>query len=196
LISKCSRAGRKRKARSTALFEQKRRPSGHFRLLQTDSSSGFTLLNRFEPSRGASVEMDGRPAHDPLDRACGRAAIADRTHGVPGSDGSSARERRCAIWQKVRVPLTAVREGDSIPDTILRVKMEQPATKHRFSEGNSTLYLLGALPRAVRIVCHPRGSGVTSVHANLLPALHLLLLYVLRRCVFWRREARQLRTVN
>jgi hypothetical protein len=144
------------------------------------------------------------------------ATIADRTHGVPGSDGSSARERRRAIGQKVRVPLTQVWEGDSIPDTILRVKMEQPAVKRRFSEGNSTLCQTGAKTSgassevsnghhhrtpdplsAIRIVCHPRGSGVTSVHANLLPVLHLLLLlYVLRRCVFWRREARPLRTTN
>jgi hypothetical protein len=42
--------------------------------------------------------------------------------------------------------------------------------------------------------CHPCASGVISLHANLLPALRLLLLsYVLRRRVFWRREARQLR---
>jgi hypothetical protein len=42
--------------------------------------------------------------------------------------------------------------------------------------------------------CHPCASGVTSIHANLLPVLRLLLLlYVLRRRVFWHREARQLR---
>jgi len=42
--------------------------------------------------------------------------------------------------------------------------------------------------------CHPQPYGVTSLHANLLPELRLLLLlYVLRRRVFWRREARQLR---
>jgi hypothetical protein len=124
--------------------QQNRRQPAHFQLLKTVPLSGFTLLNSFEPSSGASVDMDGRPAYDILDRPCDRAAIADRTHGVPGSDGSSARERRRAIWQKVRVHLTQVWEGDSIPDTILKVKMEQPAVKRRFSEGNSSLCQTGA----------------------------------------------------
>ena len=56
------------------------------------------------------------------------------------------------------------------------------------------LTIFGAPRRVIRIVCHPRRSGVASIHANLLPVLRLLLLYVLRRRVFWRREARQLRT--
>jgi len=49
------------------------------------------------------------------------------------------RKLRAAIQSKLRLHLTPIWEGESNPDTTLRVKREQPAAKRRFSEGNSTV---------------------------------------------------------
>ena len=148
-------------------------------------------------------------------------AIDRRTHGEQRRNGRPAREQRAAAQQKLCHHPTPVWEGvQSGHDPEVQeeaARSEAPvfgrefnciSTRHQVKlaeQGSvqltqSAASLAGSglaelyLARSLRIVCRPCGSGVTSTHANLLPALRLrLLLYVLRRRVFWRREARQLK---
>jgi len=180
----------------------------HFHPLKAVPSFARCVADRFESSNGAYTSE--HPAKNPRGRRDDHTPIQNRSSLVCGRNGAPERAFQLVAESRFRRHLTPVCEWQSEPDTTRRVKRGQPAAACRFSEGNSSLCQSGAKTSwassevsnghnrrtanplsAIRIVCHPRGSGVTSPHANLLPVLHLLLLlYVLRRCVFWRREAR------
>jgi hypothetical protein len=147
-------------------------------------------------------------------------AIERRTHDEQRRNGGPARELHAAGRQKLCRHLTPIWEGaQSGHDTEGQkraVRSEAPVFGREFNcistcrqvkrghhegvqltQSAASLAVVGLaesyLVPPIRIVCHPRRSGVASIHANLPPVLRLLLLYVLRRRVFWRREARQLR---
>src|SRR5580698_1807537 len=81
----------------------------------------------------------GRPPAEMQDRTL---AGQCRMDGLP-------RKLRAAIQSKLRLHLTPIWEGESNPDTTLRVKREQPAAKRRFRKGTQ-LYLNGPQRQAVR----------------------------------------------
>src|ERR1700677_1162394 len=83
--------------------------------------------------------MCGHDAGTPFHGARRPAEIQDRTLDGQRRMGGPARELRAAIQSKLRLHLTPIWEGDSNPDTTLRVKRGLPAAKRRFSEGNSTV---------------------------------------------------------
>src|SRR5271154_3832359 len=83
--------------------------------------------------------MKENRARKPFHSAREYAEIEDRTHDEQRQKGGPARELRAVAQQKLCLHLTPVWEGDSNPDTTLRVKKGQPAAKRRISEGNSTV---------------------------------------------------------